>query len=255
MIRLILMLRSGSSIEGFTIRYTGMNPDPDVEDRHYYIDIGNGSSNIGIDSCLIGRDGYVSGWSPSSSRYLATVDHNDGGIHVGQDCSNINITSCKIRYLAGPGIGIETGSNDNITISGCHIYRNILPWYVRARANIISNEIYSNNVGIGGPNLTGTVGTEGTIYIEGNILHHNSYAGIGLNIQSSTYFTGAEIVRNDSYSNGVGGRGAGIRIRYADGLKVRENRFHNNDRGIWLERIKNAEIDNNDVYQNQRGVL
>ncbi|MBW1860359.1 MAG: right-handed parallel beta-helix repeat-containing protein, partial [Deltaproteobacteria bacterium] len=37
--------------------------------------------------------------------------------------------------------------------------------------------------------------------------------------------------------------------------KVRENRFHNNDRGIWLERIKNAEIDNNDVYQNQRGVL
>jgi parallel beta-helix repeat protein len=167
---------------------------------------------------------------------LATTVHNDGGIRVGEDCSNISITSCKVRYLTGPGIAVETGSNDNITISNNHIYRNILPWDLRsaphyyapgvalngtARASIISNEIYSNNVGIGSPNLTGADGTEG----------------------------------NDIYSNGKGKNMGAMRIRYADGLKVSQNHIHNNPYGgPYFEYIYNAEIDNNDVYGHRKGL-
>jgi parallel beta-helix repeat protein len=261
---------SGSSIEGFTIRYTGENLIRDGSARQFYIDIGNGSSDIGIDKCLIGRDGYVSGWTGSDSRYLATTLFNDGGVRVGSNCSDISITNCKIRYLTGPGIGIATGSNQNINISNNHIYRNILPWDVRgapyleapgiglngtARPTIMSNEIYSNNVGIGSYALTGTDGTAGTIYIEGNVIHHNNLGGIGFNVQSGSYFRSAEIVGNDIYSNLTGREGGGIRVHNAYDLKIRENHVHHNGRGIYVYRTYDAEIDKNDVYSNNRGFL
>ncbi|MBW2172817.1 MAG: right-handed parallel beta-helix repeat-containing protein [Deltaproteobacteria bacterium] len=261
---------SQSSIEGFTIRYTGENLTRDGSARQFYIDIGDGSSGIGIDKCLIGRDGYASGWSSANSRFLATTLFNDGGIRVGEDCSDISITNCKIRYLTGPGIGIATGSNENITISNNHIYRNILPWDVRsapyiqapgiglngtARATIMSNEIYSNNVGIGSYDLTGTDGTAGNIYIERNVIHHNNFGGIGFNVQSGSYFRSAEIVGNDIYSNITGREGGGIRIHNAYDLKIKENRVHNNGRGIYVLRTYDAELDNNEVYSNNRGFL
>jgi parallel beta-helix repeat protein len=262
---------SGSALKGLTIRYTGENATRDISGREHYVQIGDGSADITVDKCLVGRDDYVSGWAGGDSRYLATTTYNDGGIRVGEDSSNISITDCQIRYLAGPGITVETGSNKNIVISNNHIYRNILPHDVRrgghpwaqapgvglngtARAIITFNEIYSNNVGIGANNLTGTDGTEGVIHIEGNIIHHNNgtnVAGIGLNTKSSTYFKSAEIKGNDIYSNGK----AGIRVRYAYDLKLKQNHVHDNGRmGIYLDRVYDFQIYNNKVYRNRFNV-
>jgi parallel beta-helix repeat protein len=260
---------SESALKYLTIRYAGENANRTIAGREYFVDIGNGSSGVTIDTCLVGRDGYVSGWS-GDSRYLSTKKYNDGGIRIGDNSNDIAITNSKIRYLTGPGIVVEPGSNDNISIEGNHIYRNILPWDVRpgnyyyapgialrttARASITSNEIYSNNAGIGSRNLTGTTGIEGTVYIEGNVIHHNNAAGIALNAQSSSYFKSADIVRNNIYSNGGGKRMGGMRIRYAQDLKIRENHIHHNRHGgIYFDRIYNTEIDKNNLYGNTRGI-
>jgi parallel beta-helix repeat protein len=258
---------SGSALKGLTIRYTGENATRNVAGRQHYVDIDDGTSDITIDKCLIGRDDYVSGWSGTDSRFLATTTYNDGGIRVGENSSNVTITNSKIRYVTGPGIGIQTGSNNNITISNNYIYRNILPYDVRvapyreapgiglngtARATITSNKIYENNVGIGSYGLTGTDGTEGTIYIQANVIHHNNRGGIGFNVYSGNYFKSAEITGNDIYSDGTKNKGA-IRIRYAYDLKLSQNRIHNSGYGIYLYRVYDSELSNNEVYSNRRG--
>jgi len=259
---------AGSALKGLAVKSTAENLTRDVPGRKYYIDIGDGSSNITIEKCLIGRDDYVSGWSGTDSRFLATTTYNDGGIRTGENASNITIASCKIRYLTGPGIAVEDGSHDGIVISNNHIYGNILPYDLRtgdttwahapgiglvgtARADIIANKIYENNVGIGSHDLTGTDGTEGTLLIESNIIHHNNRAGIGLNTQSNTYFKSTDIAGNEIYSNGGGQYMGGVRIRYAYDLKLRQNHIHDNLRmGAYLDRVYDFQIYNNYIYRN-----
>ncbi|MBW1860282.1 MAG: right-handed parallel beta-helix repeat-containing protein, partial [Deltaproteobacteria bacterium] len=200
---------TGSALKGLTITSTTENLTRDATARNYFVEIGDGSSDITIEKCLVGRNDYVSGWSTSDSRFLATTKYNEGGIRIGTGSSNVTITNCKVRYLTGPGIAVEDGTNDNIVISNNYIYRNILPYDLRvapiieapgvglagtARANITANLIYENNAGIGSHDLSGTDGTEGTLYIGSNTIRHNNRAGIGLNTQSTTYFKSAEIV-------------------------------------------------------------
>jgi hypothetical protein len=257
---------NGSALKGVTITSSTENPTRDPTARNYLVDIGDGSSSVTIEKCLVGRNNYVSGWSTSDSRFLSTTTYNEGGIRIGAGSANVTITNCKIRYLTGPGIAVEDGSNDNIVISDNYIYRNILPYDLRispiveapgiglngtARATITGNLIYENNVGIGSCDLTGTDGTEGTLYIGSNTIHHNNRTGIGLNTQSSTYFKSADIAGNDIYSNGSGQHMAGIRIRYAYDVQLRQNHVHDNMRmGVYLDRVYDFEMYNNKIYRN-----
>ncbi len=163
---------------------------------------------------------------------LNVVNSTSNGI-FGYQVNNIVVSKCSTYNTASSGIGMQTGSNVNVTGNDISLANTSGPQENLTIANINNFEVSNNHVHDGGKSNSGGEGIDakgeshnGKIY--GNRVHNINRQGIYVDAYSN-WLTNVQVYNNTVYSNAgdgilVGNENGG----YLDNVYVYNNVVYNN---------------------------
>ena len=210
---------------------------------------------------FVGQYGAIldgSRWSTSDATQAAFRAHN-------QDIDYVTIRNLVIRSMPQRGIHAYYYLSDHWTIEYNEIASNtnagiVFPSYTVVRNNYIHHNPYSGYMGVYSHNSTldgneiayngreQKIGESANVTVRNNFVHHNVGNGIwydGSNI-------GAVIEGNRVEDNG----GSGIHYEISSDVIIRNNAIRRSGEvGVFISTSKNAQVFNNTLENNFRGIL
>lgn len=172
---------------------------------------------------------------------------NFHGIHLNGEAGNATIEGCTITGLKVASQGAQ-GNGITIIRSGNHKLLN----------NTISGTRdgmffeYSSNDEIRGNRITHVRYGLHYMYSDDNVFTHNSFSGNmgGAAIMHSERLT----LENNEFSFNQGSRSFGLILQGSRNIRVQNNAFHLNQRGLYIEQTVQSRIEDNTFFRNGVGI-
>lgn len=168
------------------------------------------------------------------------------GIYLNQakntTIEEVHITGHGADKLGNQGYGIYIMRSGENTIKDCYITKTRDGIYIE----------YSHHNQIENNTLTETRYGIHYMYSAYNEFHNNHFVN---NVGGAAIMHSDSILlENNQFSYNQGSRSFGLLIQSSRDIEVRNNEFHLNQRGLYLEQSSNNIIEENDFFHNQIGV-